>query len=361
MQNSYATKGFKIGSSFSLLLKKFLSKRCAPSLESNISNCNFRNYWNSTNQNKITASTYFDYYTTYIYYNFPIIIIIIIITIYISLINCLYFNFCYSCCFRLERNETLVKKSINSIIASLLFFVGISIFTLYRIYSLKQSFDEIMCDVVSTTVFMPLIGSNVTNAVKRSTIGDDWTGLMTLNSTTSSIRQTITDLERTYQNESTEIENDKNLSNLFNSTIYGLNFFKEEYIGKDNTNHRLLLEETDIELTFSYKNREKLNDTLQLVEEEFNQNISIFEKNITKIIKMLNEFFNSGNSDAQMFELDLNLRIEIFKALKFYNTVDSMFHEYITYYNTANILQYIFCISNGVCSFFCFFFFMVFS
>ena len=342
LQNLYATNGFKIESSFSPLLKNFLNFRCQDK-----NHCAFRDHWNISNQNHIQFSTYFDYYVSYIYYNFPLFTLIILILCYISLMNCLYLNFCFCGCwiYKIQTGSS-IKKMITSIIVTIIIYVVISGFILIRLTSLNESFKEMFCEVVSTTVFMPLLANNITTIDKSQT--NSWKGLIQLNSTLTSIHTQIQELGVLFSNKSLDSSGIDNLTKDYDILISEFDFFFDTFITSSPTKSELKIEDTQFNLIFYSKDYDALVRLINESKEELESLVKINEKTITEINELLISYFNENSNEEGSFDLEENLRTEIFKTFKFYNTIDTMYHDYVNYYTIANVLQYIFFITNSI-------------
>ena len=342
LQNLYATNGFKIESSFSPLLKNFLHFRCQDE-----NHCAFRDYWNIGNQNHVQFSTFFDYYVSYIYYNFPLFTLIILTLCYISLMNCLYLNFCFCGCWIYKiQNESSIKKITTSIIVSIIVYIVIAGFILIRLTSLRESFKEMFCEVVSTTVFMPLLANNITTIDKSQT--NSWKGLIQLNSTLTSIHTQIQELGVLFSNKSLDSSGIDNFTKDYDMLVSEFDFFFDTFITSSPSKSELKIEDNEFNLIFYSNDYDTLVRLISESKEELESLVKSNEKNITEINDLLISYFNENANEGSSFDLEVNLRTEIFKTFRFYNTIDTMYHDYVTYYTIANVLQYIFFITNSI-------------
>lgn len=349
IQKFYQNSDFSIHSIFHPILASFLGGRC----KKGKGQCDFNNYWNITNQDDLTSNVFIEYYSTYFYYNFPLISFVIFLIFFASIMNCFYLNFCYSffCCNKTQKSVPFSKLVILLLI-SLVLYVIIGVFIIYRLKFMKTLINRMLCEVVSTTVFMPLVASNLTSMSNVHDINQNWKGLIEIHNSFDALKNELKIKKTKFLELNISVEGKNSLPYYYEAVDKG---FDEFYIKYFEAETSLSFKDTNCNLRFINNYYNKLSKMYEEAQKELRDYIKPFEDNYTKGLQEIINVFSENDED--LFDFEYNLRAEVYKSLKHYNIVEVAYNEYKGYYSTSYAMQLLIFGTNLLLVFLCIFFF----
>jgi len=341
-----------ISTLFGHILEQFLAHRC------NTENCKFKSYWNSTNQNSVELNTFYNFISDAVYLLFPLFITFIMVGLLFGFCNCLYFNYCYCCCYKYEavnKESSYFNKMFVALAISTTLYLGFGVFNESQFQNVSVYNEYAMCQIVNNNVYQLLTGINITDIDNKGLIDNTiyWQGLNYLNSSFHEYFDQVVALRTSLMTSSNiYMKSEDPVQLSFNEVSKGIESFKN-YTSTTNFDVRDPNGNTMSLFNITYTCSScKLHENINQIYAELNSTLRVWQNDMDEFRKL---FYYSLVDDKGWKEMytkhnatKTKIKANIYKSYKFYNIVMDSNESYRLSLNTLISFEFAFFIINGI-------------